>query len=171
LINRAWYWLGLVTCLALLAIAYFYFQRELGLPPCPLCMFQRAALAVVAFFCLLGALFKPKKLGSKLLAFGGALGSGVGLAIAGRQVWLQNLPEDRVPECGPPLEFMLDAFPLAEVIRTVLSGSGECAEIQWQFLGLSMPSWMIIVFSVMLLVCLRLLFKRERNYFSGALGR
>ncbi len=171
MIARAWYWLGLLTCLSLLGVAYFYFQKQLGLPPCPLCMFQRAALVFVAFCCLLGVLFKPRKFGARLLALGGCLGSAIGLAIAGRQVWLQNLPEDRVPECGPPLEFMLDAFPLTEVIRSVLSGSGECAEIQWQFLGLSMPGWMIIVFSVMLLICLRLLFKKERNYFSGALGR
>ena len=97
--------------------------------------------------------------------------SATGLAIAGRQVWLQNLPADKVPECGPDLEFMLEAFPLMQTIKTVLSGSGECAEIQWQWLGLSMPAWMILVFAVMVLICIKLLFIKERNYFSGALGR
>jgi len=66
---------------------------------------------------------------------------------------------------------MLDSFPLMQTIQTVLAGSGECAEVQWQFLSFSMPEWMILVFTVMLVICLRLLFRKERNYFSGALGR
>jgi len=170
-ISTRWYWLGLVACGALLAIAYFYFQLELGLPPCPLCMFQRACLVGVGFFCLLGVVFRPKKLGARFLAFGGVIFSALGLAIAGRQVWLQHLPADKVPECGPDLAFMLDSFPLMQTIQTVLAGSGECAEVQWQFLSFSMPEWMILVFTVMLVICLRLLFRKERNYFSGALGR
>ncbi len=171
MIATRWYWVGLIACSALLATAYFYFQLELGLPPCPLCMFQRACLIGVGFFCLLGILFRPQKLGARLLAFGGSVFSALGLAIAGRQVWLQHLPADKVPECGPDLDFMLEAFPLMQTIQTVLAGSGECAEIHWQFLSFSMPEWMVLVFVVMLIICLRLLFRKERNYFSGALGR
>lgn len=170
MIAKSWYWLGLIACLSLLAIAYFYFQKQLGMPPCPLCMFQRAALLMVASMCVLGIIFSPKRLGARLLAFGATLGSGIGLALAARHVWLQNLPEDLVPECGPPLAYMLDALPIMETINSVLSGSGECAEVD-KFLGLSIAVWMVIIFSVMLIVCLRLLFKKERNYFSGALGR
>jgi len=134
-------------------------------------MFQRACLVGVGFFCLLGVVFRPKKLGARFLAFGGVIFSALGLAIAGRQVWLQHLPADKVPECGPDLAFMLDSFPLMQTIQTVLAGSGECAEVQWQFLSFSMPEWMVLVFTVMLVICLRLLFRKERNYFSGALGR
>jgi len=170
-IATRWYWIGLIGCSALLAIAYFYFQKHMGLPPCPLCMFQRACLVGVAFFCLLGIIFRPKKVGSKFLAFGASVSAALGLAIAGRQVWLQHLPKDQVPECGPDLEFMLDAFPLMETIQTVLSGSGECAEVLWSFMGLSMPEWMVGVFVVILILCLKMLFTKERNYFSGALGR
>lgn len=171
MIATRWYWIGLIGCSALLAIAYFYFQKQLGLPPCPLCMFQRACLVGVAFCCLLGIIFRPKKVGSKLLAFGATGFSALGLAIAGRQVWLQHLPKDQVPQCGPDLEFMLESFPLAETIQTVLSGSGECAEVLWRFIGLSMPEWMVIVFVVMTIISLRMLFIKERNYFSGTLGR
>ena len=141
MILSRWYWFGFVGSLALLAIAYFYFQLELGLAPCPLCMFQRGALVGVAAFCLLGILFSPKKVGSKVLAFGVTLSSIFGLAIAGRQVWLQHLPADQVPECGPDLAFMLEAFPFQQMITTVLAGSGECAEVQWTLLGMSMPTW------------------------------
>lgn len=171
MIATRWYWFGLIGCSALLAVAYFYFQKQLGLPPCPLCMFQRACLVGVGFFCLMGIVFSPKKTGSKVLALGATIFSILGLSIAGRQVWLQHLPKDQVPECGPDLEFMLDAFPLSETIQTVLSGSGECAEVLWQFIGLSMPEWMVIIFGLMVIISLRLLFIKERNYFSGALGR
>ncbi|MEO0367913.1 MAG: disulfide bond formation protein B [Pseudomonadota bacterium] len=163
MISLRWYWFGLLGSLSLLAVAYFYFELELGLPPCPLCMFQRAALVGVAAFCLLGLLFRPKRLLAKVLAFFITVCSLFGLGIAARQVWLQNLPAELVPECGPDLAFMLDAFPFTQMVATVLSGSGECAEVQWTFLYLSMPGWMVIVFAVMSFISIKLLFKRERN--------
>ena len=171
MITTRWYWVGLIACGALLATAYFYFQLELGLDPCPLCMFQRACLVGIAVMCMLGILLKPKKVGSKILALGAATFSLLGLAIAGRQVWLQHLPAELVPECGPDLAFMLDVFPFMEMIETVFQGSGECAEVQWSFMYLSMPEWMVMVFAVMVVVSVKLLFTKERNYFSGALGR
>jgi disulfide bond formation protein DsbB len=67
-----------------------------------------------------------------------------GAIVAGRHLWLQNLPPDKVPACGPGLDFMLDAFPLAEALKMVFSGSGECAEVSWSLLGLSMPAWVLI---------------------------
>ena len=171
MIAKGWYWFGFLGSLILVAVAYFYFERHMGLAPCPLCMFQRAALIGVAFFCLFGLIFSLTKVWSKIVIFGATVFSVLGLAIAGRQVWLQHLPEDQVPECGPDLAFMLDVFPLQEVITTVLQGSGECAEVQWTLLSFSMPEWMVFIFTIMTIICIRLLFKRERNYFSGALGR
>jgi disulfide bond formation protein DsbB len=171
MIATRWYWVGLVASASLIAIAYFYFQQHLGLAPCPLCMFQRFCLAIVAGLCLIGIVLRPKKILSKTLAFAVSLASLLGLAIAGRQVWLQHLPADQVPECGPDLAFMMDVFPWRDVIAKVLQGSGECAEVQWRLLGFSMPEWMLLVFGVMVVIALRLLFSRERSYFSGEYGR
>ena len=171
MIAQRWYWLGLIASVAFLAVAYFYFEQQLGLAPCPLCMFQRVAMAGIGFFCLLGIIVRPGKVLAKLLAFGVTLSSAIGLAIAGRQVWLQHLPADQVPECGPDLAFMMDAFPLMDVVQKVLSGSGECAEVQWTWLGFSMPEWMVFIFAVMLLISIKLLFSRERAYFSGTYGK
>lgn len=168
---QKWYWLGLVASALLLAIAYFYFQRELGLAPCPLCILQRAALVGVIVFCLFGVILKPQSLGNKLLSFLILACSSFGLAIAGRQVWLQHLPADQVPACGPDLAFMLDVFPLSQVITQVLQGSGECAEVQWRLLGFSMPEWMLFIFAVMCVFSLKFLFARKRTYFSGAYGK
>jgi len=169
-IAKGWYWLGLIGSGSLIAIAYFYFQLHVGLAPCPLCMFQRACLVGVAFFCLLGIITKPKKIGARLLAFGCLVSSGLGLAIAGRHVWLQHLPEDQVPECGPDLSYMMEQFPFMQVIEKVLQGSGECAEVH-QYFGLSIPEWMALIFVVMVILSIKLLFTKERNYFSGTLGR
>jgi disulfide bond formation protein DsbB len=72
---------------------------------------------------------------------------GLGTVVAGRHVWLQNLPEDQVPECGPGIEYLLDAFPLMEALSLVFRGSGECADVQWVFLGLTIPGWTLVVFT------------------------
>ena len=76
---------------------------------------------------------------------------GLSVGIAARHVWLQNLPPDQVPACGAGLDYMLDTLPLTSVVRQVLTASGECAEVSWRFLGLTMPTWVVIAVSVLLL--------------------
>jgi len=90
------------------------------------------------------AMHRPGRIGSFI--YGGlvAVAAGAGAGVAGRQVWLQTLPKDQVPACGPGLDFMLDTFGLGEVLQMVLSGSGECADVAWRFLGLSMPAWVLL---------------------------
>ena len=68
----------------------------------------------------------------------------VGVGVAGRHVWLQNLPPNEVPACGPGLDFLMSSFPLRDVLSMVLTGSGQCATIEWSFLGLSMPAWVFL---------------------------
>lgn len=137
--------LGLAICLGLLAYGY-YLQYVQGLEPCPLCMVQRVVFMALAVVFLVAALHNPMDWGSRV--YGGLLLllGAAGAAVAGRQVWLQGLPPEQVPECGPPLDYMLDVLPLAEVINTVLSGSGECAEVDWSFLGLSIAGWALPMF-------------------------
>ncbi len=165
-VSLKWYWTALITSLSLLAVAYFYFQKELGLFPCPLCMFQRACLVGVAIVALLAILKRP---GVKLHRFYALLitiCSATGISIAGRQVWLQHLPKDQVPSCGfdPIYRYGQDsAYGLFDMIATTLHGSGDCAEVDWSFLGLSMAGWMLIIFSVMTLLSLRLLFRQKHK--------
>jgi disulfide bond formation protein DsbB len=143
---RVRFLLGFVACAALIGFA-LYSQSAWGLQPCPLCIFQRIAFAVLGVVFLLGGLFAPRGIAGRriwgVLALIPAL---AGIGIAGRHVWLTHLPPDQVPSCGPPLEFMMDASPLADVVRQVLTGSGECAKVDWQFLGLSMPAWALLWF-------------------------
>jgi len=141
--------IGCFACAALMAYA-LYAQHGLGLEPCPLCIFQRVSVISLGAVFLLATLYNPSALTGRIYAGLVLVAAGAGIGVAGRHIWLQNLPPDKVPACGPGLDFMLDAFPLAEVLNMVLSGSGECANIDWSLLGLSMPAWVVIALLVLL---------------------
>ncbi len=136
--------LGFLICAGGLGFAY-YAQFYLGLEPCPLCIFQRLALLAVGLAFLAAALHNPRSWGAKVYGVLLGLSAGIGAGIAVRQIWLQHLPPDEVPRCGPSLDYMLEAFPLTETIREVLTGSGECAKIDL-LLGVSMPVWTLLLF-------------------------
>ena len=140
--------LGATACAGLMAYA-LYAQHVLGLEPCPLCIFQRVAVIVLGGLFLLAALHPAGNAGRRVYAALLGLIALAGIGVAGRHVWLTTLPPERVPACGPGLDFMLESFPLREALAMVLSGSGECAAVDWHFLGLSMPAWVLVV-----LVCL-----------------
>ena len=76
------------------------------------------------------------------------MAAGAGIGVAGRHVWLQNLPPDQVPSCGPGFDYIIDSFPLSEALQLIFTGSGECASVDWQFLGWSMPAWVVISVTV-----------------------
>lgn len=137
--------IGFAICAGLLGFGY-YLQFYQGLEPCPLCIFQRVAFIALGCCFLLAGLHNAGPIGARLWGVLIGLAGLAGAAIATRHVWIQSLPDDQVPECGPGLDYMLEAFPLADTLRMVFTGSGECHEISWSFLGLSMPAWALICF-------------------------
>lgn len=143
--RRLFHLIAFLCCAGLLGYAY-YAQFVQGYEPCPLCIFQRVALIGLGLVFLLGAIFAPRGPGRWLTGLLFLVTGGAGIAVAGRHLWLQHLPADRVPACGPGLDYMLDVFPLADVVRMAFTGSGECANIDWSFLGLSMPAWVLLWF-------------------------
>lgn len=153
---------GFAACAALLAYA-LYTQYFGGLLPCPLCTFQRGAFIALGLVFALGTLHGPRRATARAI-YGvlALLCAAVGVAIAGRHVWLQNLPPNEVPACGPDLSYMMEAFPLGDVLRKVFTGSGECAEVDWTFLGLAMPAWSLIWFVVLGLWALYAGFRRTK---------
>jgi len=134
---------GFIICGGMMSFA-LYSQYGLELEPCPLCVFQRVAVITLGLFFLMAAIHNPGRVGAYVYAGLMGLTAAAGGAVAARHLWLQNLPPEKVPACGPDLNFMLEAFPLADVLQMVLSGSGECAEISWSLMGLSMPGWVLI---------------------------
>lgn len=139
---------GALACAGLMAYA-LYAQYQLLLDPCPLCIFQRLAVIALGLVFMAAALHNPGVTGSRVYALLMLLAGGSGIFVAGRHVWLQNLPPERVPSCGPGLDFMLEAFPVMEMLEMVLTGSGECATVDWSLLGLTMPAWVLIAVSVL----------------------
>lgn len=158
---RSAYLTGFAICAALIGFA-LYSQFHLGLQPCPLCIFQRIAFAALGIVFLIGGLHAPRGAGGRR-AYGvlALIAAGIGIAIAGRHVWLTHLPPDQVPKCGPPLEFMMETNALTDVIRKVLTGSGECAKVDWTFLGLSMPAWSLTWFVLLAIWALWAAFRRR----------
>lgn len=149
---RMWCLLGAVLCAAMIGFAYFL-QHGMELEPCPLCIFQRIAV-IAAGIAFLPGIFYPVKRSGLIWGLLALLAAVVGMGLAGRHLWLQSLPPDQVPTCGPGLDYMLEVLPFWGVLKEVLSGSGECAEIQGIFMGITLPGWTMVGMIIVALVAL-----------------
>ena len=155
--TRLGYVAGFLVCAGLVAFA-LYLQHFQGQDPCPLCIVQRVAYIILGALFLVAAVHGPARTGATV--YGGLLFvvAALGGAVAARHVWLQHLPKDRIPECGPGLEYMLRKYPPPQALEKLLAGSGECSESGWSFLGLSIAEWslawlvLLAVFAVYLTV-------------------
>ena len=162
---RLGYLLGFLVCAGMIGFA-LYLQHFQGQEPCPLCILQRIAWIALGTVFLISAIHGPARTGATVYGVLLVLIAGGGASIAGRHVWLQNLPRDQVPACGPDLDYMLRQFPLTETLRRVLSGTGECAETGWTFLGLSIAGWSLawLVLMALFVVFLTLIaWRRARS--------
>ena len=157
---------SLFSLIALLAAAAMaaalYLQYRVGLSVCPLCLTQRVFFVAAGCIAFLAALHNPTVLVRKLYALIGLLMTAVGMGFAGRHIWLQYLPPEEVPACGPSLEYMLEVFPFQEALKALLMGDGNCAETLWTFAGLSIPELAMVVFSVMALGFLMVLLRSQQ---------
>lgn len=129
-----------------------YSMKILGLEACTLCITQQFFYCVIGISAFIAFLNNPKPSYSRFYSVFISLAAVAGIWIAGRQVWLQGLPEDEVPLCGPPLEYIIDVFPFADILNALFMGDGNCAEIPWKFLGLSMAGWSLIWFVVIFIL-------------------
>jgi disulfide bond formation protein DsbB len=114
------------------------------LEPCPLCIFQRVGIFCSGVLFVIAAAHDPPDWGRRVYAGLLTIAALATVGVAARQLYIQSLPPDSVPACGASLDFMLKIFSLSDVIVKVLSGSGECAKVEWRFLGLAMPAWVLM---------------------------
>ena len=129
-----------------MAIAVGYFEKILNLEPCYLCMTQRAFIVAIGIICTLAVVHNPGKLGQRIYASLSISMVIIGSYFSGKQLLLQSLPDSEVPSCGIPVDYLFENFSLTEAITMLLQGDGNCAEVQWQLMGLSMPSWVMLSF-------------------------
>jgi disulfide bond formation protein DsbB len=132
-----------------MAFAVLFLQQALGLAPCPLCITQRVFVVGVGLFALLAFLHNPGAVGRRIYGALCSLSALAGATVAGRHVWLQGLPPDQVPACGPSLGYMLETLPLSKTFSLVMMGDGNCADTQWTFLGMSIPEQTLLLFIVL----------------------
>lgn len=158
--HRAIHLLFLLGCSGLVLTAIFI-EPFKSLNPCPMCMMQRGLFVAIAAISLVAVIHGARAWGRRVYAVLTGVTAMLGAGVAGRQIWLQNLPEEQVPACGPGLDFMLEVFPLMEVLEMALRGTGDCAEVQWQWLGLTIPGWSLIGFVGMVLISVYMLFSKR----------
>lgn len=139
-------------CAALIAVA-LYMQHAMGLNPCYLCVVQRVFVIATGLVLLVAALHDPGVVGQRVYSGLGALTAFLGGSFSTRQLWLQSLPADQVPACGPPTEYLFDALPFADALGLLLRGDGNCAEIQWSLFGISIPGWTLMAFAGLFVLC------------------
>lgn len=159
---RTSFFVGFLICAGLLAFA-LYAEHVLHMEPCPLCIFQRIAFMVMGVFFLIGAIHGPKGKGLRwTYTMGVTLGGIGGIATAARHLWIQTLPADQIPACGPNLSYMMDAFPMAKMLKMVFTGSGECAKVE-PILGLPMPAWTLFWYVLLLALAVTAATRRVRR--------
>lgn len=153
---------GLLVLSSMVGMAFaLYLEHFKGLPPCPLCIFQRVGLIFMGLFALIAFLHHPKQhIFRVVYAFLATLSILWSFAVAARHVWIQHLPPNEVPSCGPGLNYLVDVLPMKDVLAQVLTGSGECAKIDWTLFGQSLPVWSLLFFAVLLLLNLTQFFRK-----------
>ena len=148
-----------LVALALLGTA-FYMEYQMGLEPCPLCMLQRVAFFLIGVVSLVSALASHATWHRKL-AWPIVLLSVLGAGLAVRHLYLQSLPIDELPACLPGLSYMFEVFPWQEIMQAMIMGTGECGDVVWTFLGLSIPGWTLVAFVAMALANLGIALKAK----------
>ena len=149
----------LLLCITMTGTA-LYMEHVMGLQPCYLCITQRVFVLGVAALALLALLHNPGATGNRIYSLLMAATAGVGGFFSSKQLWLQSLPEDRVPACGPPADYLFEVMELSDALSMLLQGDGNCAEVQWTLLGLSIPGWTLLGFAACLLLALCRAFNR-----------
>ena len=142
---RAQCFAGFVVCAALLSYAY-YVQFDLGIEPCPMCIFQRIVFIVMGIVFLVGAIQNPRDTGRRIYGLILLLTAFVGIGIAARHIWVQHQPPDPFAGCAPGWNYMISNFPLSKTLQMAFTGSADCAQVTWTFLGISMPVWTLVCY-------------------------
>ena len=149
-----------LACAGLMGFG-LYLQHVENLEPCPLCILQRYAFIATGLVALIAAIHGPGRLGRWLYSVLIVVAAGSGAIVAGRQSWLQHYPP-KVLDCGPDLAYMIDSFPIAQVLPKVFKGEGDCAKVAWKFLGLSIPEWALVWFVLFIIGAVLALARRGR---------
>jgi disulfide bond formation protein DsbB len=150
-----------LACAALVLTAIFYFQQELGLEPCPMCILSRYTFITIAIVSLVAAIHGPRGVALKVYAVIVALLSATGMGVSMRHSYLQHFPP-KIESCGADLDFLLNTLPLAQALPRIFQGTGSCSKVDWSFLGLSIPEWALVWYLGFAVAVLWLAFRKPK---------
>ena len=150
----------LVGCAAMLAGAIFYFQEQLGLDPCPMCILSRYSFIAIGVVALVGLIHGPRGRAPKVYASLIALFAVVGVGISMRHSYLQHFPP-ATESCGSDLEFLMNTLPLTQALPKIFAGTGSCSQVDWKMLGLSIPEWALVWFAIFGFAAVWAAFRRQ----------
>jgi protein dithiol:quinone oxidoreductase len=123
-----------------------FLEHVLKLDPCPLCLMQRIWVLLAGSVVLVALCHNlENRTYPALLLICCSIGGGFSI----RQLWLQSLPPDAVPACGPDMGYMLDVFPAADILKAMTFGTGNCAEVGWTLFGLGLAAWALVGFAAL----------------------
>ena len=135
------------ACATLILTAIFYFQEQLGLDPCPMCILSRYTFIVIGIVALVAAVHGPRGKAPKIYASIIALFAIVGIGISMRHSYLQHFPP-ATESCGGDLEMLVNTLPLTQALPRIFAGTGSCSAVDWKMLGLSIPEWALVWFAI-----------------------
>lgn len=136
-----------IVCMSFMAMAIaLVMQYTFAMEPCPLCISQRIFIVLAGTAALVGLCLCKMRWGILIFSALTVVSSAIGASIAARHVWIQNLPEDEVPICGPGLGYMFETRPFFDAVNLLFSGDGHCAEVNFTLFGLSIPGWTLLLF-------------------------
>lgn len=165
-LSRSTLQLSIVSLSLLVLLASFYLQYVKGFEPCPLCLMQRVSIIFILAFGLIN--FYRKSSCSQALFVTQYILALLGIYFAARQMWLMSLPSSEIPACLPGLSVLVHYFPWHETVRALVWGSGNCTEIRWTWLGLSIPAWSIVYFVCVAIATVMAYFRPKKDQTNSA---
>jgi disulfide bond formation protein DsbB len=162
MLNRSIFAAIAALCLAFILTAIFYFQEQLGLEPCPMCILSRYTFIVIGVVALAAAIHGPRGLALKIYGALIAILGVAGIGISVRHSYLQHFPP-KIESCGADLDFILNTMPLAQALPRIFQGTGSCSKVDWTLLGLSIPEWAGVWYATFLAAAIWMAFVRPRR--------
>lgn len=153
--------LAFLLCCILIASA-IYIEETAKLEPCALCIFQRVTFAILALLFLIGSILKLKQPIRRYYHLFVALIAFIGIYLAGKQIWLEHLPPNKVPTCGASLKYLFQILPAHKALQVALQGSGSCAKVTWRLLGFSIPTWSLLFFILLAALAIWQAFRNKK---------
>ncbi|MFL0811084.1 MAG: disulfide bond formation protein B [Agarilytica sp.] len=159
---RLIFFLLAATCAAMIGVGLIM-QYVFDMEPCPLCITQRVFIIAVGVISLIAGFHNPPTLWRRIYGGAGVVAAMIGGGVSARHVWIQNLPEDQVPTCGPGLSYMFETLPMFDALSLLFAGDGNCADEVFNFIGLSIPGWTLVAFIGLACICVWQIFRPNSN--------